>query len=338
MGIGTSSPWRILSITGTVGFDGLTAGAGAGALCLDANKQVTYSDGAACTGSSQRFKHDIIDLDDGLATIMALRPVAFTYNDDIGVKGRQVGLIAEEVEKIDPRLISLDANGLPVNVKYANLTATLALAIQEQQAQIEKLDKLINEDGKWKFDDKGVLTVTEIKTDKLCIGSTCINEETLKAILKSSGLDSPASSNSTVSSVEEAPNDATSSPKDSESPVISLLGDSLIELKVGDSFIDPGATVKDNLNDNLGIQVKVDGKSTSIPGAVDTSVAGEHTITYNTTDGAGNKAEEKSRVVKVVGAVTEVAPEVAEEAEAVDTTTSEISETTETAEVTEEVE
>lgn len=41
LGTATTTPWRTLSVTGTVGFDGLTPGAGAGALCLSANKEVT---------------------------------------------------------------------------------------------------------------------------------------------------------------------------------------------------------------------------------------------------------------------------------------------------------
>ena len=93
VGIASTTPWRKFSVTGTVGFDGLTAGAGAGSLCLSANKEITYSDNAGCTGSSLRFKHDVATLTDGaLDTVLALRPVSFVYNDDIGVQGEQVGL------------------------------------------------------------------------------------------------------------------------------------------------------------------------------------------------------------------------------------------------------
>ena len=132
VGIASTTPWRKFSVTGTVGFDGLTAGAGAGSLCLSANKEITYSDNAGCTGSSLRFKHDVATLTDGaLDTVLALRPVSFVYNDDIGIQGEQVGFIAEEVFKIDPRLVTLDASSIPNNVKYANFTAILARAMQE---------------------------------------------------------------------------------------------------------------------------------------------------------------------------------------------------------------
>ena len=133
VGIASTTPWRKLSVTGTVGFDGLTAGAGAGSLCLTANKEVVYSDNAGCTGSSLRFKHDIVSLDaaSGIEEAMKLRPVSFVYNDDIGVKGPQVGFIAEDVAQVDQRLVTYDASATPNNVKYQNMVAIAIKAIQD---------------------------------------------------------------------------------------------------------------------------------------------------------------------------------------------------------------
>ena len=131
VGIASTTPWRKFSVTGTVGFDGLTAGAGAGSLCLSANKEITYSDNAGCTGSSLRFKHDVATLTMARSIPCLRSPVSFVYNDDIGIQGEQVGFIAEEVFKIDPRLVTLDASSIPNNVKYANFTAILARAMQE---------------------------------------------------------------------------------------------------------------------------------------------------------------------------------------------------------------
>lgn len=50
VGVASTTPWRTLGINGTVSFSGLTAGAGAGALCLSSSNEVVYSAGAACTG------------------------------------------------------------------------------------------------------------------------------------------------------------------------------------------------------------------------------------------------------------------------------------------------
>jgi hypothetical protein len=144
-GIGTTSPWRTLSVTGTMAVSGLTAGAGAGSLCLTSGKEVVYSDNAGCTGSSLRFKHDIADLDalSGIEETLKLRPVSFVYNDDIGVKGIQVGFIAEEVHEIDPRLTTLDASGTPTNVKYMNMVAIAIKAIQELWAKVQDLGQKV---------------------------------------------------------------------------------------------------------------------------------------------------------------------------------------------------
>ena len=71
--------------------------------------------------------------------MLKLNPVSFVYNDDIGVKGPQVGLIAEQVQQIDPRLVATDPSGVPFTVKYENLTAILAAAIQALMQKVNDL-------------------------------------------------------------------------------------------------------------------------------------------------------------------------------------------------------
>jgi hypothetical protein len=57
-GIASTTPWRKLSVSGTVGFDGLTGAAGAGSLCLSANKEVVYNSGSDnCLSSLRSTKH-----------------------------------------------------------------------------------------------------------------------------------------------------------------------------------------------------------------------------------------------------------------------------------------
>jgi LysM repeat protein len=189
VGIGTTSPWRTLSVTGTVGFDGLTAGAGAGSLCLTANKEIVYSDNAGCTGSSQRFKHNIQTLatTSGLAEVMRLNPVSFIYNNDIGVKGEQVGFIAEEVAPIDQRLVTYDASSTPNNVKYQNMVAVAIKAIQEIGSVTATFkNNLIA----WLGSASNGITdffAKKIHTDELCVGNTCLTESQLQALLNQPG-------------------------------------------------------------------------------------------------------------------------------------------------------
>ncbi|MCH7883224.1 tail fiber domain-containing protein [Patescibacteria group bacterium] len=183
IGIGTTSPWRKLSVTGTVGFDGLTTAAGTpDALCLSVSNEVTVNTGVAtCTVSSERFKHDIQDFIGGLDTVVNLRPVSFIYN---GSTEPRIGLIAEEVNRIEPRLVAIGATGLPRSVRYEELTAVLTKAIQEMQAQIETIKAV---SAGWSIANDGTLRVKKlvaqkIETDELKIkssrGFTIYDEDT----------------------------------------------------------------------------------------------------------------------------------------------------------------
>ncbi|GGA75505.1 hypothetical protein GCM10011369_16710 [Neiella marina] len=67
---------------------------------------------------------------------------------------------------------------------------------------------------------------------------------------------------------------------DTQAPQITLLGSNPMQLTVGDSYAEPGATVTDNVDNNL---------VAAISGNVDSSSPGTYTITYMATDSAGNE-------------------------------------------------
>ncbi|MDO8561787.1 MAG: tail fiber domain-containing protein, partial [bacterium] len=77
---------------------------------------------------------------------------------------------------------------------------------------------------------------------------------------------------------------------DTTPPVITLNGNNPANITVGDTYGDLGATVTDNVSQNLGIYASLDGGATTTPEQiiVDTSIAGEHTILFSATDQAGN--------------------------------------------------
>lgn len=79
--------------------------------------------------------------------------------------------------------------------------------------------------------------------------------------------------------------------RDLTSPVIVLEGDDELTLTVGEAYLDPGYTCRDNCDGDLTACVTVDGH-------VDTASAGRYVLTYRVTDGAGN-AEEATRIVSV---------------------------------------
>ena len=116
------------------------------------------------TSSDQRIKRDIVSLPDhdGLDAIMKLRPVRFHWKD-IGQDkndGEQIGLIAQEVEKVYPTggiaynfgNVTMDlGNGKKEKVEHARglnyekLVPPLIKALQEQQAQIKEQHDEIEE-------------------------------------------------------------------------------------------------------------------------------------------------------------------------------------------------
>ena len=74
------------------------------------------------------------------------------------------------------------------------------------------------------------------------------------------------------------------------------MGNNPATINVGDSYIDPGASVADDKDHNLGIEIT--------GASIDTMTAGTYTVLYNAVDNDGNKAAEVTRTV-IVGVQTE---------------------------------
>ena len=115
-------------------------------VCEDTTTHALYSGSGTlgiCLGtSSARYKNNIVDLSDGLAQVMALEPKNFFYNSDHGDNGarEQYGFLAEDVAKVLPKLVALDADGKPNSVDILGMVPILVKAIQDQQAKIDGLE------------------------------------------------------------------------------------------------------------------------------------------------------------------------------------------------------
>jgi hypothetical protein len=88
-------------------------------------------------------------MDKASEAILALRPVSFRYKKEIDPAGTsQFGLVAEDVEKVDPELVVRDKEGKPFTVRYDAVNAMLLneflkahRKIREQEATISQLKK-----------------------------------------------------------------------------------------------------------------------------------------------------------------------------------------------------
>jgi hypothetical protein len=86
--------------------------------------------------SSQRYKEDIKDMSD-TSWIYNLRPVDFKWKES---DSRGWGLIAEEVEDVEKRLVTYDEDGLADSVTYSKLIPLLLKTVQEQDKRIKALE------------------------------------------------------------------------------------------------------------------------------------------------------------------------------------------------------
>jgi hypothetical protein len=93
--------------------------------------------------SSRRFKENIKDMDVASGKLLELRPVTFNYKKDSS-ETIQYGLIAEEVEKVYPELVSFDSDGKPMSVQYHVLPAMLLNEIQKLSKRIEFLEAMLD--------------------------------------------------------------------------------------------------------------------------------------------------------------------------------------------------
>ncbi|MBK8808401.1 MAG: tail fiber domain-containing protein [Bacteroidales bacterium] len=90
--------------------------------------------------SDARWKTNINTINNALDAVLSMRGVTYEwkkdeFKDKNFSSGTQIGLIAQEVEKVLPELVNTGADGYKA-VEYANIVAVLIEAIKEQQKQI----------------------------------------------------------------------------------------------------------------------------------------------------------------------------------------------------------
>ena len=74
--------------------------------------------------------------------ILALKPVTFRYRQEIDPKGiPQFGLVAEEVEKVNPDLVVRDAEGKVSTVSYEAVNAMLLNEFLKEHRKVEEMEK-----------------------------------------------------------------------------------------------------------------------------------------------------------------------------------------------------
>src|SRR5438132_1601547 len=114
------------------GISGVTVPAGVGVIVGTDGKLGTIV-------SSERFKDNIQPMDKVSEAILALKPVTFRYKHELDPHGiPQFGLVAEQVEKVNPDLVARDDQGKPYTVRYEAVNAMLLNEFLKAHRKIEQ--------------------------------------------------------------------------------------------------------------------------------------------------------------------------------------------------------
>jgi Chaperone of endosialidase len=105
------------------------------------------SDGHLGTvGSSERFKDAIKPMGKVSEAILALKPVTFHYKKELDPDGiAEFGLVAEDVEKINPDLVVRDNQGKPYTVRYDAVNAMLLNEFLKEHRKVEEQEATITQ-------------------------------------------------------------------------------------------------------------------------------------------------------------------------------------------------
>ena len=106
--------------------------------------------------SSERFKDEIKPMDKASEAILALQPMTFRYKHELDPEGiPQFGLVAEQVEKVNPDLVARDEQGKPYTVRYEAVNAMLLneflkehRTVQELKSAVAKQEEIIAQQQK----------------------------------------------------------------------------------------------------------------------------------------------------------------------------------------------
>jgi hypothetical protein len=147
----------------------------------------------------------------------------------------------------------------------------------------------------------------QVKTKELCIDDICVTRDQFYKMIQSANAAAGAAASggstpSPASAPTPAPDNGTTTPEGevgtttpetgtasttvSAAPVIHINGANPAMLAVGDSYSDLGASVTDDVDQNLGITMLFDGVEVQNI-SLDTSTPGTHVVTYTATDSDG---------------------------------------------------
>ncbi len=139
------------------GISGVTVAGGVGVI-IDTNGKL------GTVVSSERFKDEVKPMDKASEVILALKPVTFRYKHELDPNGiPQFGLVAEQVEKVNPDLVARDDQGKPYSVRYEAVNAMLLNEFLKEHRKVEEQAST---------NQQQQATIAELKSQLLALSAT----------------------------------------------------------------------------------------------------------------------------------------------------------------------
>ena len=181
-------------------------------------------------------QNDITTLAHGMDWVRALRPVSFNFKAD---GSPSLGFLPEDIKTISPSLVSLDASGNALSVRYELIPVVLAQAIKDLDARVTILENhILNSSstvagtinatstvatvieafkGLGTLIENGIASFKSIFADKvstkeLCLDDLCVTRDELQALLDNARVNAHAGTTTPVApnNDDEKPNTDTS--------------------------------------------------------------------------------------------------------------------------------
>ena len=128
--------------------------------------------------SSARFKENIKPMDKASEAIHALKPVTFRYKHEVDPEGiPQFGLVAEEVEKVNPALVARDAEGKVYTVRYEAVNAMLLNEFLKEHRKMEEQEATITQLESGASKQEAIIAKQQKRIEALATGLQKVSDQ-----------------------------------------------------------------------------------------------------------------------------------------------------------------
>jgi endosialidase-like protein len=128
--------------------------------------------------SSARFKEAIKPMNEASEALLQLKPVTFRYRHELDPDGvPQFGLIAEQVEKVNPDLVVRDQDGKVNTVRYEAVNAMLLNEFLKEHRTVQEQGRIVQEQEARLAKDEAIIAKQQKQIEALTTGLQKVSDQ-----------------------------------------------------------------------------------------------------------------------------------------------------------------